>query len=162
MSDILVAVLTGIVMFIGLLGALLPVIPDLIIIWGAALGYGLIVGWGDSGPWIFGMITVLGLGGVVAEIWMSGMGGKIGGASFKSILVGILLGVIGFIFLTPVGGLALLLVGTFTMEYYRLGDAAAALKGMLGVGLGYGASFGVKLLIGLLMVGLWILWVVVD
>ena len=149
-------------MLFGLLGALLPVIPDMIIIWGAALGYGLLLGWGDSGPWIFGVITLLGLGGVVAEIWMSGMGGKIGGASFKSILVGLILGVIGFIFLTPLGGLALLLVGTFTMEYYRLGDAEAALKGMLGVGLGYGASFGVKLLIGLLMVGLWVLWVVIG
>jgi uncharacterized protein YqgC (DUF456 family) len=162
MSDILVAILTGIVMFIGLLGALLPVIPDLVIIWGAALGYGLIVGWGDSGPWIFGVISALGLGGVLAEIWMSGVGGKIGGASFKSILVGLILGIIGFIFLTPIGGLALLLVGTFTMEYYRLGDAEEALKGMLGVGLGYGASFGVKLLIGLLMMGLWVVWVVID
>jgi uncharacterized protein YqgC (DUF456 family) len=162
MSDILVAILTGIVMFIGLLGALLPVIPDLVIIWGAALGYGLIVGWGDSGPWIFGAISILGLGGVLTEIWMSGVGGKIGGASFKSILVGLILGIIGFIFLTPIGGLALLLVGTFAMEYYRLGDAEEALKGMLGVGLGYGASFGVKLLIGLLMMGLWVVWVVVD
>jgi uncharacterized protein YqgC (DUF456 family) len=162
MSEILVAVLTAIVMFIGLLGALLPVIPDLIIIWGAALGYGLILGWGDSGPWIFGAITLLGLGGVVAEIWMSGVGGKIGGASFSSILVGMVLGIIGFIFLTPIGGLALLLLGTFTMEYYRLGDAEEALKGMLGVGIGYGASFGVKLLIGLLMVGLWVIWVIVE
>jgi uncharacterized protein YqgC (DUF456 family) len=162
MSEILVSVLTAIVMFIGLLGALLPVIPDLIIIWGAALGYGLILGWGDSGPWIFGVITLLGLGGVVAEIWMSGVGGKIGGASFSSILVGMVLGIIGFIFLTPIGGLALLLLGTFTMEYYRLGDAEAALKGMLGVGIGYGASFGVKLLIGLLMVGLWVVWLIVE
>jgi hypothetical protein len=48
------------------------------------------------------------------------------------------------------------------MEYYRLGDAEEALKGMLGVGLGYGASFGVKLLIGLLMMGLWVVWVVVG
>jgi uncharacterized protein YqgC (DUF456 family) len=162
MSDILVAILTGIVMFIGLLGALLPVIPDLVIIWGAALGYGLIVGWGDSGPWIFGAISILGLGGVLTEIWMSGVGGKVGGASFKSILVGLILGIIGFIFLTPIGGVALLLVGTFAMEYYRLGDAEEALKGMLGVGLGYGASFGVKLLIGLLMMGLWVVWAVIG
>ena len=139
MNEIVVVVLTGIVMFVGLLGALIPVIPDLIIIWGAALGYGLILDWGDSGPWIFAVITLLGLGGVIAEVWMSGVGGKIGGASFKSILVGMVLGTIGFIFLTPIGGLALLLVGVFTMEYYRLGDAEEALKGMLGVGIGYGA-----------------------
>ena len=58
--------------------------------------------------------------------------------------MGLILGIIGFVFLTPIGGLAFLLVGTFTMEYYRLGDAEQALKGMLGVGLGYGASFAVN------------------
>jgi uncharacterized protein YqgC (DUF456 family) len=160
MSTILIAIITGIVMFIGLLGVLLPLIPDLIIIWGAALGYGLIVGWGKSGPWLFGVITLFGLVGIASDIWMSGVGGKLGGASFKSILVGLFLGIIGFIFLTPIGGLVLLLVGTFTMEYHRLGDAEEALKGMLGVGLGYGASFGVKLLLGILMIGLWVLWVI--
>ncbi|OGO15252.1 MAG: hypothetical protein A2Z14_14520 [Chloroflexi bacterium RBG_16_48_8] len=162
MSTILIVIFTGIVMLFGLLGVLLPMIPDLIIIWGAALGYGLLVGWGESGPWLFGAITVFGLIGVVSEIWMSGMGGKLGGASLKSILVGVILGFLGFIFLTPIGGLVLLLVGTFTMEYYRLGNAEAALKGMLGVGLGYGASFGVKLLLGIAMIGLWVLWVIIG
>jgi uncharacterized protein YqgC (DUF456 family) len=162
MSTVLIAVLTGIVMLFGLVGVLLPLIPDLIIIWGAALGFGLITGWGESGPWLFGLITVCGLIGVVSEIWMSGLGGRLGGASLKSILVGLFLGILGFIFLTPIGGLVLLLVGTFTMEYHRLGDAEEALKAMLGVGLGYGASFGIKLLLGIAMMGLWVLWVVIG
>ncbi len=162
MSTVLVAVFTGIVMLFGLLGVLLPLIPDLIIIWGAALGYGLIIGWGESGPWLFGLITVFGLIGVASEVWVSGLGGRLGGASIKSILVGLVLGILGFIFLTPIGGLVLLLVGTFTMEYYRLGDAEEALKGMLGVGLGYGASFGIKLLLGILMMGLWVVWVIIG
>jgi uncharacterized protein YqgC (DUF456 family) len=162
MSTILIAIVTGIVMLFGLLGVILPLIPDLIIIWGAALGYGLIVGWGESGPWLFGVITVCGLIGVISDIWMSGLGGKLGGASVKSILVGLMLGILGFIFLTPIGGLVLLLVGTFTMEYHRLGDAEEAMKAMLGVGLGYGASFGVKLLLGIVMMGLWVLWVIIG
>jgi len=162
MSAILIAIVTGIVMLIGLLGVLLPLIPDLIIIWGAALGYGLILGWGESGPWLFGAITLFGIIGIASDIWVSGVGGRLGGASIKSVLVGLLLGIIGFIFLTPIGGLVLLLVGTFTMEYHRLGDAEEALKGMLGVGLGYGASFGVKLLLGLLMMGLWVVWVIIG
>jgi uncharacterized protein YqgC (DUF456 family) len=162
MSTILVAIITGIVMLLGLLGVLLPLIPDLIIIWGAALAYALIVGWGESGPWLFGVITLFGVIGIASDIWVSGVGGKLGGASLKSILVGLFLGIIGFIFLTPIGGLVLLLVGTFTMEYHRLGDAEEALKGMLGVGLGYGASFGVKLLLGIVMMGLWVLWVIIG
>jgi len=160
--EIVIAVLTGIVMLIGLLAIFLPMIPDLLTIWCAALGYGLLIGWGESGPWLFGGITVLGLIGIVSDIWMSGMGGKLGGASIKSVLVGMVLGIIGFIFLTPIGGLALLLVGTFAMEYYRLGDAEAAIKGMLGVGLGYGASFAVKFLLGAVMIGLWVVWVIIK
>jgi uncharacterized protein YqgC (DUF456 family) len=160
MKPIIVTVLSALVMLFGLIGAFLPVIPDLILIWLAALGYGLLVGWGTTGPWFFGGITLLGLVGVVSEVWMSGLGGRVGGASLKSLAVGILLGIVGFIFLTPIGGLVLLLVGTFTMEYYRLGDAEEAFKAVLGVGLGYGASFGVKFLIALIMILLWVLWVV--
>lgn len=159
--EIVLTVITGIVMLIGLLGVFIPVFPDMIVIIGAALGYGLLVGWGDTGAWFFGAISLLGLGGIAADIWVSGMGGKIGGASFKSILVGTVLGLIGFIFLTPLGGLVILLVATFVMEYMRQGDAEKAIKGMLGIGIGYGASFVVKLLIGLVMMVLWVLWAII-
>jgi uncharacterized protein YqgC (DUF456 family) len=159
-ADIIITVITGIVMLIGLLGVLLPIFPDMIVMIGAALGYGLLVGWGETGVWFFGAIAFLGLAGIAADIWVSGMGGRIGGASYKSILVGIVLGMIGFIFLTPLGGLAILLLATFLMEYVRQGDAEKAIKGMLGIGIGYGASFVVKLLIGLVMMVLWVLWVI--
>lgn len=161
-SEIIITVITGIVMLVGLLGAFLPIFPDMIIMVGAALGYGLLVGWGDSGAWFFGAIALLGLVGIVSDIWVSGVGGKIGGASFVSLLVGSALGLIGFIFLTPLGGLAILLAVIFLMEYKRQGDAEKAIKGMLGVGVGYGASFIVKLLIGLLMIVLWVLWVIIK
>ena len=160
-AEIILTVITGIVMLIGLLGVFLPIFPDMIVMIGAALAYGLLVGWGDSGAWFFGAIAFLGLIGIAADIWVSGVGGRIGGASFVSILVGTVLGLIGFIFLTPLGGLAILLAVTFLMEYRRQGDAEKAIKGMLGVGVGYGASFVVKLLIGLVMMALWVLWAII-
>lgn len=157
----LTTVLAGLTMFLGLIGIIIPVLPDMLLIWGAALFYGLAAGWGVWGPAIFAVITLLGAIGLVADLWMSGWGARKGGASIRSILVGLLFGAVGFVLLTPLGGVLLLLVATFAMEYARLNDAEKALRGMLGMGLGYGASFGVKIGLGLLMLGLWVLWVIV-
>jgi len=45
----LVTVIAGLLMLTGLLGVVIPVLPDVVLIWAAALGYGLIVGWGSWG-----------------------------------------------------------------------------------------------------------------
>lgn len=161
MPDWLTVGLVGLTMLLGMVGIILPMLPDMLLIWGAALFYGLVAGWGVWGPYLFAAITVLGAIGLLADLWMSGWGARKGGASIRSILVGILAGAVGFVLLTPLGGVLLLLVATYAMEYVRLGDAEQALRGMLGMGLGYGASFGVKIGLGLLMAGLWVLWVIV-
>jgi uncharacterized protein YqgC (DUF456 family) len=80
MMDILVTILTGLLILIGLIGAVIPAIPDVSLVWGATLAYGLIVGWGEFGPWLFGVISVMGLVGVAADVWVSSAGAKIGGA----------------------------------------------------------------------------------
>ena len=38
-----------VLMLIGLVGIVFPIIPDLILIWAAALGYGLIIDWCPHG-----------------------------------------------------------------------------------------------------------------
>ena len=162
MPDWLTVGLVGLTMLLGMVGIILPMLPDMLLIWGAALFYGLVAGWGAWGPYLFAAITLLGAIGLLADLWMSGWGARKGGASIRSILVGILAGAVGFVLLTPLGGVLLLLVATYAMEYVRLGDAEKALRGMLGMGLGYGASFGVKIGLGLLMSGLWVLWVIVG
>jgi hypothetical protein len=159
MEEILIAIAVGLVMLLGLAGVLLPVFPDLVLIWGAALGYGLVLGWGEAGLWIFGIMTVLGLVGMLAEIWVSSASARRRGASWEAIAVGLGLGAIGFFLLTPLGGLTLLLLGTLLVEYYRQKDLEKALRSMLGIGLGYGVSVGVKIGVALTMIGLWLVWV---
>ncbi|HHH83445.1 MAG TPA: DUF456 domain-containing protein, partial [Chloroflexi bacterium] len=51
--EVLFTVLLGLGMLIGLVGVVIPVLPDIILIWLSALLYGLLVGWGDKGPWLF-------------------------------------------------------------------------------------------------------------
>lgn len=159
MNEILLTVLIGLVMLLGLAAVFIPLLPEMLLIWGAALGYGLLVGWGRWGPWLFAVITVLGVVGGLAEIWVSGAGGKRAGASFWGILSGLVVGFIGFWIFPPFGGVIGLLLGTFAVEALRLGDAGQAARAMLGIGLGYGASFGVRLVAGLLMIAAWLVWV---
>ncbi len=159
--DILVTILTGLLVLIGLIGAVIPAIPDVSLVWGATLGYGLIVGWGESGPWLFGAISVLGLLGVAADVWVSSAGAKMGGASIWSVIAGILSGLIGLIIFGPLGLVGGMALGTFLVELSRRKNATDALKAVLGVGLGYGASFLVKLALSLGMAGLWVAWVIV-
>jgi hypothetical protein len=108
---------------------------------------------------MFGLMTVFGVIGLLTDIWLTSLGGKIGGASIGSILGGIFAGFIGMIFLSPIGGIFVMLGVTFFLEYRRLKDTDLAVKGVLGVALGYGASIGVKLGIGIAMILLWLIWV---
>ncbi len=105
------------------------------------------------------MLTVLGVIGILTDLCLTSLGGKIGGASIKSTLLGILAGFIGTILLSPIGGVFVMLGVTFFLEFQRLKDRDLALKGMVGVALGFGTSIAVKLGTGLAMILLWIIWV---
>jgi uncharacterized protein YqgC (DUF456 family) len=161
MIEIIVTILTAVLILIGIIGAVIPAIPDVALIWGATLGYGLIVGWGDSGPWMFGAISVMGLFGVAADVWVSSAGAKMGGASAWSVITGILAGIIGLFVFGPLGLVGGMAAGTFLVELIRRKKALDALRAVLGVGLGYGASFLVKLVLSLGMTAIWIAWAIV-
>lgn len=161
MSETLITALTALVMLVGLVGTLVPVLPDLFLIWLAALGYGLLVGWGEWGVWLFAGITLLALVGAAAEVAGSGVGSRVGGASLWGVLGGLALGLVGLIFFTPLGGVAGLLVGTFLVEWLRTRDARRAARGTLGAGVGLGLGVLAKVALGLLMIALWVVWVVV-
>ena len=68
MTDIVITILLGLAMLIGLASTIIPVIPDLGLILISAVGYGLLVGWGENGWWLCTLIVVLGLAGQAAEM----------------------------------------------------------------------------------------------
>ncbi len=159
MTDIVITILLGLAMLVGLAATIIPAIPDLGLILISALGYGLLVGWGENGWWLFTIIVLLGLAGQAAEMVLSGMGARRGGASWLSTFGGLAAGVIGLFVFGPLGLIAGLLLGTFLLEYARHKNAEEAMRAMFGMGAGYGASFVVKFLLGLVMIALWIAWV---
>lgn len=159
MLEPIATILIGVAMIFGLVGIFIPLFPDILLIWGAGLVYGLLTDWGSLGGWMFALMTAFGLIGLLSDIWLTSLGGKIGGASIWSVLAGVLTGFLGTILLSPIGGIVVMLGTTFYLEFRRLKDSDLAVKGMIGVALGYGVSIAVKLVMGMAMIIFWLIWV---
>ncbi|MGH2606259.1 MAG: DUF456 domain-containing protein [Anaerolineales bacterium] len=149
----------GAAMALGLAGAFIPAFPDLLLIWGAGLAYGLLAGWGAWGPWLFALMSLCAVAGLIAEAWVGGLAARLGGASLAGIVAGLTLGFLGLILLGPIGAFLGLLAGTFLVEYLRRRDVSHASRATAGIGIGYGLAFVVKIGLSLAMVAAWVVWV---
>lgn len=147
------------VMIVGLLGIVLPVIPGLLLIWLVALVYAIAEGFATIDPITFVILTILGATGYTAHLWMSPLGAKAGGASFRSVLAGTALGIIGALIgllglgigAVP-GGIIGALLGVFLAEWYRRKNWREALKAGGGWLAGCVLSSGLQLVLAALMI----------
>ena len=159
-TDAGIGALVAILMVIGLIGTVVPVMPGLLVIWGGALAYGLLVEFGRVGWVAFSVITLLLVAGTLASYVLPHRSGAAGGASKTSLRLGLALGILGF-FVIPVIGLPIgAVAGVMVGEYQRLGDwgAAWATTKRVLIGFGYGAL--AEIAAGIAMVGTWVGWVV--
>jgi uncharacterized protein len=152
--------ITLFVMLIGLFGTLIPMFPGIVVIWLAALGYGVVVGFNWLGWVIFTVITLLMIAGVVVDNVLMGLGAKKGGASWKTIAAATVTGVLGTLLFPPIGGLIAAPVTVFAIEFYRVKDWRKARGAFGGLALGWGLSFAAKFGIGMVMVLFWGIWAV--
>lgn len=152
--------ITGIAMLLGLIGTLLPVVPGVPIVWGAALMYGLVDGF-DGTAWAFFVpITLLAAAGVLAGIVLPHRHVAATGAPRSTVVAGVTGAVVGFVVIPvlgfPIGGA----LGVFLAEYNRSNDkdqAWATTKRLLvGVGLGMAVEFASTLAI----IVIWVAWVI--
>ncbi len=128
--------------------------------WLAALGYGIATGFHSTlGIVIFVVLTMLMLVGSFIDNILMGVGAHRGGASWSIILVALLAGVIGTLAFPPFGGIIAAPLAVVLLQYLRLGDLRKAWDALRGLAAGWGLSFVVRLLIGLVMMGLWWIWV---
>lgn len=151
------------VMLIGLVGVILPILPGLILVWLGALGYALVEGFDTIDPLTFVALTILAVVGISADIWMTQLGAKFGGASTRSQLLGLaggLVGAIGFFFLggvtAGIGALIGSVAGVFLGEYWRYADWNKALRSGAGWLLGWLASVILQFVIGGAMIALFV------
>jgi hypothetical protein len=150
--------LTLIFMLVGLFGLIVPVFPGTVIMWLAALGYGIVAGFDTAGIILFVLITLLMLTGTVVDNLFMGAGARKGGASWGTILLALLAGVIGTFAFPPVGGLIAAPLAVLLLEYSRSRDWQKAWLALRGLAAGWGLSFVARFGIGLLMLVLWLIW----
>jgi uncharacterized protein YqgC (DUF456 family) len=160
--QVLVAALAFTVMVVGVAGIVLPVIPDLPLIWLAALGYGLIVGFsGWIGGVAMGALTVMALLGLLIDLALGHAVARQTGTSWQAIAASIVLGIVGLFFYPPFGPIAGAVLGLFLVEFYMRGDARSAWTSVKGYALGSGLAFILKLTLALVMISVWLVWIAV-
>jgi uncharacterized protein YqgC (DUF456 family) len=144
---------------VGLFGLLVPVFPGLVVMWLAALGYGVASGF-DTAAWIiFIIMTLLMLAGTLVDNVFMGAGARKGGASWQTIGMALVAGVVGTIIFPPIGGIIAAPLAVLLLEYSRQREWAKAWQALRGLAAGWGLSVVVRFIIGAVMMFLWWLWV---
>ena len=160
--QVVLETLTLFALIVGLLGLIVPVFPGLVVMWLGTLVYAILqnsagnmTGW----KWfIFGIITLLMIGGSIADNLIIARKMRDKYVPWSSILLAFAAGVVASLFFTPIIGLVAAPVGLFLAESRRLKDRDAAVDSTKAYMIGWGWAFGVRFMIGLVMIGFWMLW----
>ncbi|MCJ7796622.1 MAG: DUF456 domain-containing protein [Thermoleophilia bacterium] len=154
-------VLIAVAMLVGLVGTVLPVLPGLVLIMGAALVWAV---WGDAGVLGWGVaLVIVGLGavGIAATYIVPARRASAAGAPGWVLVVGAAGVVAGFFLIPVVGALVGGPIAILAAELVRLRDLGEAWRStgeaLKGVGIGIGIQLGA----GVAMVGLWVVAVLV-
>lgn len=151
-----VAVISGVIIVIGLFGIVMPVIPGIILCWLGVLVWALFGGGGWFKWLVLGGVSVIALVGTVVKYTWSTRSLKRTGVPTRSIVVGGVLAIIGF-FAIPVLGLPLGFVfGIWLSEQIRLHDGQMAWRATVQAVKAVGLALLVELSAGFLIAGIWV------
>jgi uncharacterized protein len=148
-----------VIMALGLIGLLFYIVPGLVIIWLAILAYGIVKGFTLTSGILFGVITLLMLGGNLVDNLTMGKEAHKNGASWWGILIALIAGIAGTFILPPFGGLLFAAAAILIIESIRKKNIKEGLKSTGGILKGCGVAVVLRFFIGLTMIGLWGLWV---
>jgi uncharacterized protein YqgC (DUF456 family) len=154
--------LVALLMATGLAGVVLPFVPGLPIIWGAALLYGFMTDFGGIGWTAMTAITLLVIVGMAASIVLPDRAGAAAGASRATRLFAGLLGLVGFFVIPVVGFPVFACLGVLIAQYRETDDWEGAVDSTVAVLKGFGVGILAELGAGLAMVLVWVAWVVLD
>jgi len=160
--QVILETITLFVLLVGLAGLIVPVFPGLTVMWLGTLFYALIqssagnmTGW----KWfLFGLITVLMIIGNIVDNVIIAYKMRDKYIPWSSILIAFAAGIVVSLFFTPLVGLIAAPAGLFLAELRRLKDRESAIESTKAYMIGWGWAFGARFLIGVMMIGTWMLW----
>lgn len=153
--------LVALVMALGVVGVLVPLLPGLLLVAGAALVWAAVVG--TSYAWVVftAMLVVLGIG-TAAKYVLPARQLAAAGAPRSTLVVGALAAIVGFFVIPviglPVGGV----VGVYAAERRRLHDSTAAWRSTWITIKAIGFGVLIELAAGVVAVGIWAAAVVIG
>lgn len=148
-------VLVGVVIALGIVGILLPVLPGLLLCWGAVLVWALMER--STAAWIvLAGATALIAASQLAKYLVPGRQMRAAGVPWRTLAAGGVLGIIGF-FVIPVVGLPIgFVLGVYAAERARLGGHAAAWPSTVQAVRAVGLAILIELAAGLLVAAAWL------
>jgi len=158
LSEVLLETFVLGAMLVGLIGLAVPLVPGLVIIWLAALGYGIFAGFSTLGWVMFAIITILMIAGSIVDNILMGTKAYSTGAPWWSVLIALVAGVAGNFALPVIGGVLAALLTLFLIEWLRRKDWRLALTSVKGMATGCGWAFVIRFVMGMVMIGLWMIW----
>jgi uncharacterized protein YqgC (DUF456 family) len=148
-------VLVGMVIAVGLLGVLIPVLPGLLLVWGAVAVWSFEESSG-TGWVVLGLVTALLVGGTVVKYVVPGRRLRQAGVPWSSTALGGLLGLVGFFVIPVVGLLIGFVLGIYLAERARLRSHDAARESTRHALAAAGWSMVIELAAGIAMGFVWL------
>jgi len=154
MSSIVVE--TALIMGLGLLGAVLPLIPGPPLIWLGALYYAWRTDWVHVGWPSLLLLLVLAVIGGTADLWMGYFGASKGGASGWATLASIVGGIVGLLIFSVPGAIIGSIGAIALVEFSRHRDWQKVLRASGGYLVGWVLASIVEVVIAVVMIGLFV------
>lgn len=160
MSETLFLILSLLVMIIGMAGTIIPFLPGIPLIYLGYIIFGLGTHWqhyGSPAMIFWGLITAL---TVFLDYYAGALGAKKFGASRAGIWGSIIGGVLGIIFLGFIGLVAGPFLGAVAGELMAGKSRNNAWKAGWGTFIGFLAGGLFKIIIGIIMIGMFLWWLI--
>ncbi len=152
--DVGTLVLIGVAMAVGLVGVVIPVIPGLLLVAAAGLGWAFLAE--GLGPWIVFAVMAVVLGvGTVAKYVLPSRTLRQAGAPASTLVLGAVGGIVGFFVIPVIGLLVGAVAGIYLGELRRLSDSRVAGRSTLATLRAIGIGLLIELLAGVLAVAIW-------
>jgi uncharacterized protein YqgC (DUF456 family) len=148
-------IIIGLAIFAGLVGVVVPVLPGLVLSWGAVLVWAL----AERTPASWTVLTVASLLLVASQVLkyvVPGRRMRQAGVPWHTLAAGGVLGIIGFV-IVPVAGLVIgFVLGVYLAERARLGTHREAWQSTVQAIKAVGISILIELAAGLLIAAAWL------
>jgi len=157
---VVVQLVTAAVMSAGLVSLFTFVIPGLTIIWLSSLAYGLLTGFTVFSIICFIIISLLMIFGNMVDQLLMGAKARQSGASWTGLILSTIATLVFSFLWPPFGGIIAGMLVLFIFEFIRLRDWRKAGGSTKEMAIGCASAAVARFFIGLVMIGVWIIWII--